>query len=55
MKTVIDTNIVIDAIKPNPDFETDAKLVSRDEKFISAETEVAVITPQQLFAKIKPR
>ncbi|MCL1816275.1 MAG: PIN domain-containing protein [Clostridiales bacterium] len=27
MKAVIDNNIVIDALKPNPDFEADAKLV----------------------------
>ena len=27
MRIVIDSNIVIDALKPNPDFETDAKRV----------------------------
>jgi len=137
MRVVIDTNIVIDALKPNPNFEADAKLVfqliwqekitpfmcvnsladifyilqkvqgsektkitianlmtvmniapltendcmdalalpmndfedaiiaicaqninadhilSRDEKFIKASTKVEVITPNQLFAKIK--
>ncbi len=29
MKVVIDNNIVIDALKPNPDFENDAKKVFR--------------------------
>ena len=137
MKVFIDTNIAIDALKPNPDFETDAKrvfqliwqgkitpymcvnsltdifyiikkvqgadkarntitnlmtavniaplnandcsdalasplndfedaiiavcakktnadcIVSRDEMFIKAETEVEVVTPGQLFAKLK--
>ena len=27
MKVVIDTNLVIDALKPNPDFEADAKKI----------------------------
>ena len=61
MKVMIDSNIAIDALRPNPDFVDDAKnvfqlinadyIVSRDLKFIKAGTEVEVVTPKQLIEK----